>query len=328
MKKLKFQFLLKFISLSLLVPQMALAALSFVGPLDPANGFPRWYKDSNGLRLTLCLDQNTFCLPLEDVDPDQAVSFPDNFPGEAFWWTADAAADVGDGEVQLVLALEAAFAGEAPVEGERISFARVRIRARGIPLGTYRITHPYGQEIFEATGTTGRQINMTDDVGIEIERFNGALSGAIGPFLVWDPSVAPFAPVGFVGDPNVEHAVIGSPFGTNFLRVERLVNGVYTTVGFSNLFSVQGKLDTLPEEPIVSITPKGGLFSAAPIVTIRSSIPANIFYTLDGSNPLTSLTRIRYTGPFQLPNCAAIKYSAQTSNARSDVGTELYVKAP
>ena len=312
----------------LFLPQVTMAALSFVGPLDPANGFPKWYKDSRGIRLTLCLDPDTFCLPLEDVDPTLPVTFPDNFPGEAFWWKADAAVDVGDGEVRLILAMEAAFAGEVPVAGERISFSRVRIRARGIPLGTYRITHPYGQEVFVVDTDEGRQINLTNDVGIQVENFSGALTGAVGPFLVWDPAVPPLAPAGFIGDPGIEHRVIGSPLNTNFLRVERLVGPTFQTVGFTDLFAVQGKLETRPEEPILAISPAGGIFAAPPIVTITSSIPATIYYTLDGSNPLNSTTRIQYNGPVQLRDCAAVKFAAQTSNAQSEVSSAIYIKVP
>jgi hypothetical protein len=323
-----FRVLLKCLPLFVLMPQLSWAALTYVGPLDPANGFPRWYKDANGRRLTLCLETDSFCNAFDDVDPALPISFPGNFPHEAFWWSADAAVDVGDGEIRLILALEAAFAGEVAVPGERISFSRLRIRARGIPLGTYRITHPYGVNVFQVTNTDGRQINMTNDIGIEIEKFTGALTGDVGPFLVWDPAIAPLAPAGFVGDPAVEHQVIGSPFGTNFLRVERLINSRYTVVASTNLFLVQGKLDTRPEEPILEITPKGGIYQTAPIVTIRSSIPASIYYTLDGSNPLSSLTRFQYAGPFRLPDCAAIKFAAQTSNAQSDVGTEIFVKTP
>jgi hypothetical protein len=312
----------------LTLPQFAQAALTFVGPIDPANGFPKWYKDSRGVRLTLCLDPDTFCLPLEGVDPSLPVSFPDNFPGEAFWWAADAAVDVGDGEVRLILAMEAAFAGEEPVAGERISFSRIRIRARGIPLGTYRVTHPYGQEVFVVDTDRGRQINMTNDVGIQVENFTGALNGAVGPFLVWDPTVPPLAPAGFIGDPGVEHRVIGSPFNTNFFRIERLVGPTFQTVGFTDLFAVQGKFETRPEEPILNISPAGGTYATAPIITITSSIPATIYYTLDGSHPLTSGSRIEYTGPVQLPNCASIRFAAQTVNAQSDVSSAMYVKVP
>jgi hypothetical protein len=34
------------------------------------------------------------------------------------------------------------------------------------------------------------------------------------------PAVAPAAPVGYLGNPDVEHQVVGSPFNTNFVRIE------------------------------------------------------------------------------------------------------------
>ena len=40
------------------------------------------------------------------------------------------------------------------------------------------------------------------------------------PFLKWDPTVAPAAPAGHLGDPTVDHQVTGSPYGTNVFRIE------------------------------------------------------------------------------------------------------------
>lgn len=226
----------------LLLPQLAFAVLTAVGPKNPANGFPRWYQDSTGLKLQLCLDKNTHCLPLEGVNMNLPIRFPRNFPHEAFWWAGEADAEVtGGGRVQVVLAIEAAFMNDIPQRRQRISFARVRIRGFRLPVGTYRITHPYGQQTFQVSRVSGRNINFTDDVGIAREKFKGALKGAIGPFLVWDPAVAPDAPAGFIGNPDIAHEVVGSPFGTNFIKVER-IDGTVREVGFTNLFHVQGKI--------------------------------------------------------------------------------------
>jgi hypothetical protein len=256
-------FLFSMLLLGLLLPLGARAALSAVGPIDPSHGFPSWYQDGNGLTLEICLDPlDPLCLPMDDVDPDQPVSFPSNFPHEAFWWAADSSVSFpAGGSVSLVLAMEAAFANDVPQAGDRISFARVRIRGQGLPLGKYRITHPYGQQTFDVTTLDGRQINFTDDVGIEPEVFTGALNGAIGPFLVWDPAVAPAAPAGYVGDPNTPHRVVGSPLNTNFFRVERIdvsPNVVVTNFDFGvsgKIFTGTGPLPTVPttSAPVASI---------------------------------------------------------------------------
>ena len=86
--------------------------LKQVGPIDETNGFPLWYKDTSGTRLELCLDPNDANCILGDLPhPGQPVSFPDNFPDEAFWSVADSSIDAGGGDqAQLVTAVEAAFA--------------------------------------------------------------------------------------------------------------------------------------------------------------------------------------------------------------------------
>lgn len=239
MQKKKSFSLLCLFSLLLLTPLLAEAALRVRGPKSPEHGFPKFYSDTNGLRLQLCVAVDPNCLELEDVDVNQPIIFPTNFPGEAFWWTAEREIPInGGGSVLLVLALEAAFGNEVPEEGQRVSFARERIRGFNLDPGTYTITHPYGTRTFRVTGRARRNINFTSDVGLVPEKFNGALKGKIGPFLKWDPAVAPKAPAGYVGNPNVLHRVTGSPRGTNFLRVRR--NGVQ--VGFSREFNVSGKI--------------------------------------------------------------------------------------
>lgn len=248
-------------AMSAMAPAKSNAALSAVGPIDPAHGFPVWYQDSTGLALELCLNLRDLLCPAfpSNVDPRLPVSFPSNFPEEAFWWSGEAQVSVdGGGSVLLVLALEAAFANEAPRAGDRLAFARLRIRGRGLPLGTYRITHPYGVQTFNVNTTAGRQINFTEDTGAAtVENFNTALSGPVGPFLIWDPEIPPAAPAGYVGNPNFLHEVVGSPLGTNFLKVERQVaGGEFVTVGFTDLFALSGKVaqiaappETPPEAP-------------------------------------------------------------------------------
>src|SRR6478735_1392515 len=65
--------------------------LKTVGPIDESNGFPLWYKDTTGQRLELCLDQSPNCIMGDLPQPGEAMSFPGNFPDEAFWSMADSA---------------------------------------------------------------------------------------------------------------------------------------------------------------------------------------------------------------------------------------------
>jgi len=222
----------------------ASAELSGIGPVDTAgHGFPLWYEDGNGLRLDLCLDGPPNCLA-GLVNPSLPASVA-NMPDESFWWSADAQMTLPTGgDALLVLAQEAAWFNGIPEAGQNMAFARVRIRVTGLLVGEqYTVTHPYGTKTFTATAQD-RNINFTEDIGCAAEPcdFGLAKTGQIGPFLTWDPAQAPAPPPGFVGNPAVEHAVVGSPFGNNFFRITGPglgAGGVQT-----NQFTVQGKLAT------------------------------------------------------------------------------------
>src|SRR5262245_18632108 len=85
-----------------------LVPLARVGAVDPANGFPGFYLDSNGVALQPCLDP--VCDPaLVLPDPGAPVSFPDNFPEEFFYWRGVSDMATGNVRARLVLALEGAF---------------------------------------------------------------------------------------------------------------------------------------------------------------------------------------------------------------------------
>ncbi|MEJ5867092.1 hypothetical protein WDV85_04970 [Pseudokineococcus sp. 5B2Z-1] len=224
-----------------------------VGP-SADNGFPTWYRDSRGVRLEGCWqNDDQLCGPLPDEvpDPDSPTSFPDNFPGEHFYQLAGAAVVAGAaGEVSIGMDLEGAWANEEVVDGDQMVFGRIRIRAKDAAPGEYRITHPYGVDEFSVAAGDGG-INMTEDVGTTPGAFGQALQGRVGPFLTWDtfvpndptPGGPGEPPAGYVGDPTVEHAVTGSPYGTNVLRVEhRAADGSWEVLGQTDLFTVQGRL--------------------------------------------------------------------------------------
>ena len=197
--------------------------LKQVGPIDETNGFPLWYRDTNGVRLELCLDPNDANCIMGDIpDPTKPVSFPDNFPDEAFWSSAESSIDAGGGEqALLVTAVEAAFASQdgLPAKGQQISFGRIRIRASGLVDGAdYKVTHPYGVDTLQAETGAVKGINVTEDGGNLTPDgvFDQTLGSRPAPFLSWTTG----APTGYLGDPTVEHAVTGSPYNSNFFRIE------------------------------------------------------------------------------------------------------------
>ncbi|RZU49388.1 hypothetical protein EV385_1138 [Krasilnikovia cinnamomea] len=221
--------------------------LTQVGPIAD-HGFPAWYRDSNNVRLELCTDPADLLCPGpadEMPDPDAPVSFPDNFPGESFYQLAGSEVTLTNGVRAVIgMNLEAAFAREEPIDGDQMVFGRVRIRFDATAGQRFRITHPYGIDDIVADD---RGVNMTEDIGAAPLAFGSAFNSRIGPFLKWDPAVAPAAPAGYTGDPGVDHKVVGSPYNTNFVRIEQLdpsTGAVLGQVGFSDLFSVQGRYAT------------------------------------------------------------------------------------
>jgi hypothetical protein len=149
--------------------------------------------------------------------------------------------------VTYVSNLEAAFGSGLPKANDQIVFARIRIRITlptTAPGGNYTITHPYGVEVFSVAPNGGiKVINATRDIGVGT--FTGALKGDIGPFLR-DASLAAGACIPsniagecYIGDPNTARPVTGSPFGTNFVRVDGPAG--FTSVQ-SDLFTVMGKV--------------------------------------------------------------------------------------
>ena len=305
------------------ISQAALFAVD-TGSYIPANGgFAAWYQDSHGRTLDLCLSKavssrvpgtpgapSYMCnlLPTPGVfDDAQPVVFPTNFPDEAFWFTADAAiVDAARGiDLSYGSAIEAAFAAEEPVEGDQVSFARVRIRVDVPVAGTYVITHPYGIEVFNIDTPGRRAINMTRDIGIGSPKtYDGALKGDVGPFLrsVNGPYTETNPVSGgaeqFIGDPNLNEAVTGSPFNTNYIRIE----GPGGLDLRSTVFAISGKLSAVVR-PTPLITQRSTYSrrqgASAPIAqqdvfVLAPPPPATV--SLSSSTPALKLTEADTTG--------------------------------
>ncbi|EJN35353.1 hypothetical protein PMI35_00200 [Pseudomonas sp. GM78] len=305
------------------VAQAALFAVD-PGPYLPATGgFASWYQDSHGRTLDLCLTKavssrvpsapgapSYMCLlnPAPGVfDDTQPILFPTNFPDETFWFTGDGSiVDAARGiDLTYVSAVEAAFAAEDVHDGDQVSFGRIRIRVDVPTAGVYTITHPYGVDIFDVPAGGRRAINMTRDIGIGSPKtYDGALKSDIGPFLrslngpYTETNPATGQAEQFVGDPNLEEAFTGSPFNTNYIRIEG-PNGLdlRTTV-----MAISGKLSTVVRPtPIIAerstYSRKAG--DSAPVAqqdvfVMAPPPPATV--TLDSNNPVLNLTEANTTG--------------------------------
>ena len=257
--------------LTLLAAVLAVASLSahaelnLTGPTSQATGFfPKYYQDTNGLALDLCLPSpgaelaSGLCLLTDTPDdvprPDLPISFDSNFPGESFWFAASSTTQLTTGnEAQLTLALEAAFANDEVVQGDQLVFARVRIRILDPQPGDYEIIHPYG--VIPVTVKPGdKRIFATEDFGAlcGTDFYNcntNAAKGRIGPFLR-PSSIAGGEPLPFVeidGKTYISNAadevrVTGSPFNTNAFIIKK--DGV--EIGRTELFTLMGRVHTGP----------------------------------------------------------------------------------
>ena len=212
-------------------PAQAAAGAASVSS-DPRTGFPEWYEDGTGMRLQLCLDpQDAHCTAFAaepGFDPAQPVSFPDNFPSEAFYSLVESdrlstpgCAGTAPGRFSVLFGLEAAFANGAPAAGEQMVFGRVRVNLTGglCPSTAYTVTHPYGQLTFttDAAGSLARNAGTTDvgcaPVAPDTCDWTMALeSPVLESFLRWDPTTGPAAPEGYLGDAATPHEVVGAPF--------------------------------------------------------------------------------------------------------------------
>jgi hypothetical protein len=241
--------------------------LAEVGPVSATDGFPVWYKDKTGLRLENCIvgaAVDAFCPAVADLpDPSAPLSFPGNYPDEAFYAISAATMDTRTGKALAAIQLEQGL--PTPVDGAQVTFARVRYIIDATPNQSYKITSPSGATTLLAPADG--LIKDTEDIGIGAPGdFSGALGGRLGPFLTWDtyPTDTALKPDAlgkdtYVGDGVTPHQVKGSPYDTNFFRVEGLginpsstVDGCPTLAAVHSfgdcletvLFTVQGKLAT------------------------------------------------------------------------------------
>jgi len=333
--------------------------LTAVGAPDPANGYPKWYIDRNGVQLAPCL-----VTPADDPcalagtfpNPAAPIVFPTNFPDEFFYMRATARIDGigGVGRADLGYALEGAFGGAtgtaADGAGAQIVFARFRLRVTAglVPGATYTMTAPYGTQSFvaAATGT----INFTSDQGCAAAPCNFAsllTNTNVGPFVRWDATSAP--PAGFIGQPAVDHGITGSPFGNNFFRLTGPnVGGPGVNTVQTNLFSITGRIFVRPATT-TSLTSTPNPSTVGQAVTLRATVspvapatgvPDGTVTFRDGAATLATATLVNGSASFVTSALAtgshsltavysgSLDFSASTSAAVTQVVNAAPAPAP
>lgn len=314
-------------SVAALTAQGPAVGLARVGPVDPNDNFPRFYQDTQGLRLQICRSPANclFALP----DPKLPLSFPTNYPDEQFYWSAGASAAGAPGaRILYVSALEAAFANGAPAEGEQMVFTRYRLRITGLLNGAaYTVTHPYGSARYIAglDGPLPGTINVTDDIGVAPGQFQLALHGNVGPFLTPVGFQSRFPGV-FISDGASEVPVQGSPYGTNFLRIEGPgigntfpANAVNANRIQINTFVLLGQIATVGGVGITSASVGKQANPSRTAVTVWAIADpgARLQATAPGAGPV-AMTELGSTGKFfgriAMPGNSACPNSVTVTN--------------
>jgi hypothetical protein len=205
----------------------AQAALNDLGPADPATGLPTYYQDDTGLRLEPCLTDTASCVPGTTVpDPTSPPSvWTGNLAPEEFYYAADSTITMPTGgQALLVVGLQNGWTSTTqcgkspcPAPGKQAIFGRVRFRIDDLTPGVqYTVRYPWGTQVVTPASTGKRSVNLTIDTGCAATAGalpcdpTLALQALVGPFLGWDPAVAPAAPAGFLGSYAVPHRITGS----------------------------------------------------------------------------------------------------------------------
>ncbi|WP_200954774.1 chitobiase/beta-hexosaminidase C-terminal domain-containing protein, partial [Arthrobacter sp. Soil782] len=317
--------------------------LKTVGPVlvsaDGQHGYPAYLEDNGWaardgrdaqepVQLDLCLN-DPLCPIIEELPaPLDPLQFPRNFPGESFWWAAEAFLPVDGEEVRLTLALEAAFTGEGAAVGDEVAFGRIRVRGDAVfeSGATYEITHPYGK--FQVVADDTGSLRYTEDLGSMNGNgdFSPLLEAKIGPFLRWTEG----APAGYLGDGSTPHAVVGSPYDTNFFEIHKVLTTdnvpVREPIGTRITdFVVQGKTvgATPPVAPTVAASVAGAVFNTPQTVTLTST-PGDlpIFFTTDGTPPEPDGNL--YSGPITINADTVLQFIAVNQGVASPIVTETY----
>ncbi len=107
-------------------------------------------------------------------------------------------------------------------------------------------------------------------------------------------------PAGFIGDVNVDHAVTGSPFGTNFVRLDGPnAGGLGVNTVSTNLFSVTGQIDGRLAAPLTIDRTSYARSSTATEVDLFAHSAGNATIVGSGTGiPTTTLTQDAATGCF------------------------------
>jgi hypothetical protein len=209
----------------------AQATLSGIGPVDQVTGYPSYYTDASGRSVVYCIT-DPLCVG-GDTRPDSsqlASVATGNLPDEAFYAFAEAEVNLnGGGRLRWRAVLEGAWLSEEVIDGDQMTFTRIQFSGSKIPLSRYpagtvlTATTPYGNisASVRSDGTLSRARKESAPGTVDNGFMRPVTETATGygpTFLRWNTG----APAGYLGDPEVDHAVTGAkPGQANAVRIYR-----------------------------------------------------------------------------------------------------------
>ena len=290
----------------------ASAALQAAGPIGASIPFPTYFQDTTGLALQPCLginpdgtglaDPNCVVLGDQTFNSALAVSFPNNFPQEFFYYIADAnTTTIGPAQknVAFRLALEGSTLG-ALTPANLLTFLRINFRISKpeqlVASSTYTFTHPFGTftcttdalgSIAEChdpngAGGGGAQAFRVEDVAgppitaaTIITAMLPAPNTGFGHFL---KAVSPVPPAGYIGNPNITQTIQAGSNGAAFVMSGPSVGGVGVNTVTINDWFLAGKIatiDTVP--PVIGTTSPASVTIGSTNVPVNVNISDNLF---------------------------------------------------
>lgn len=186
-------------------------------------GFPTWYQDANGIRVTLCYnpnDANCVAPVSATYNPALPLSFPTpgNYPDELFYSAADSdlvvvndsascpsftpTAPVAGAGSTIHMALEAAFLNGTLTPGDQMVFGRLRVISKAgnglCPANWYTFRTPYGP----ITLQTDQNAEIKGVVAAAATNDVGCLPGPVSPCNFDLAQGAPVLSVGLLRQVN------------------------------------------------------------------------------------------------------------------------------
>lgn len=150
--------------------------------------------------------------------------------------------------------------------------------------------------------------------------------------------------IGGTGVASYRYAVDGAPFTVNDIPVDtpihlpELAEGMHVVLVIGKDSAGIEQLSYYPavaswavdtSAPVVTALPVPGVYVSTRMVTLTASEPSSIFYTLDGSDPMTSPTRQSYAGPIAVSQTGTLSfYAIDTAGNAASVRAANYTILP